>query len=44
MITRVFVGSRGSGRRLVSQLLARGHQVTATTTSEACRKPAMVDA
>ncbi|GAA3257965.1 NAD-dependent epimerase/dehydratase family protein [Nonomuraea helvata] len=35
MIMRVFVagGSGTLGQRLVSQLLARGHQVTATTTS-----------
>ena len=34
---RVFVagGSGVIGRRLVPQLVARGHQVTATTTSEA---------
>ena len=35
MIVRVFVagGSGALGRRLVPQLVARGHQVTATTTS-----------
>lgn len=34
---RVFVagGTGAVGRRLVPQLVARGHQVTATTTSEA---------
>ena len=34
---RVFVagGSGAMGRRLVPQLVARGHQVTATTTSAA---------
>jgi nucleoside-diphosphate-sugar epimerase len=37
MIMRVFVagGSGVLGQRLVSQLVARGHQVTATTTTEA---------
>lgn len=37
MIMRVFVagGSGALGRRLVPQLVARGHQVTATTTSAA---------
>ncbi|MFF4548492.1 NAD-dependent epimerase/dehydratase family protein [Streptomyces sp. NPDC001435] len=37
MVMRVFVagGSGVLGRRLVPQLLARGHQVTATTTSAA---------
>ena len=35
MVMRVFVagGSGVIGRRLVPQLVARGHQVTATTTS-----------
>jgi nucleoside-diphosphate-sugar epimerase len=35
MVVRVFVagGSGAVGRRLVPQLVARGHQVTATTTS-----------
>jgi len=35
MVMRVFVagGSGAAGRRLVPQLVARGHQVTATTTS-----------
>jgi nucleoside-diphosphate-sugar epimerase len=35
MVVRVFVagGTGVLGRRLVPQLLARGHQVTATTTS-----------
>jgi nucleoside-diphosphate-sugar epimerase len=37
MVMRVFVagGSGALGRRLVPQLVARGHQVTATTTSAA---------
>ncbi len=37
MVMRVFVagGSGVLGRRLVPQLVARGHQVTATTTSSA---------
>src|SRR5579872_3329521 len=37
MVMRVFVagGSGVIGRRLVPQLVARGHQVTATTTSAA---------
>ena len=37
MVMRVFVagGSGAIGRRLVPQLVARGHQVTATTTSAA---------
>src|SRR4051794_10571368 len=37
MVVRVFVagGTGVLGRRLVPQLLARGHQVTATTTSPA---------
>src|SRR5271167_4711956 len=37
MVVRVFVagGSGALGRRLVPQLAARGHQVTATTTSPA---------
>src|SRR6266498_153077 len=37
MVVRVFVagGSGVLGRRLVPQLVARGHQVTATTTSAA---------
>jgi len=37
MVMRVFVagGTGGMGRRLVPQLVARGHQVTATTTSAA---------
>jgi nucleoside-diphosphate-sugar epimerase len=37
MVVRVFVagGTGVVGRRLVPQLVARGHQVTATTTSEA---------
>ena len=37
MVVRVFVagGTGVVGRRLVSQLVARGHQVTATTTSAA---------
>src|SRR5512134_1781390 len=37
MVVRVFVagGTGVVGRRLVPQLLARGHQVTATTTSPA---------
>ncbi|MCD9873194.1 NAD-dependent epimerase/dehydratase family protein [Streptomyces guryensis] len=37
MVTRVFVagGSGVLGRRLVGQLVARGHQVTATTTGRA---------
>jgi nucleoside-diphosphate-sugar epimerase len=37
MVVRVFVagGAGVVGRRLVSQLVARGHQVTATTTSAA---------
>jgi nucleoside-diphosphate-sugar epimerase len=37
MVMRVFVagGSGALGRRLVPQLVARGHQVTATTTSPA---------
>jgi nucleoside-diphosphate-sugar epimerase len=37
MVMRVFVagGSGAMGRRLVPQLVARGHQVTATTTSAA---------
>ena len=37
MIMRVFVagGTGVLGRRLVPQLVARGHQVTATTTSPA---------
>lgn len=37
MVMRVFVagGTGVRGRRLVPQLLARGHQVTATTTSAA---------
>jgi hypothetical protein len=37
MVVRVFVagGSGAMGRRLVPQLVARGHQVTATTTSTA---------
>ena len=37
MIMRVFVagGAGVLGRRLVPQLVARGHQVTATTTSAA---------
>jgi nucleoside-diphosphate-sugar epimerase len=37
MVVRVFVagGTGALGRRLVPQLVARGHQVTATTTSEA---------
>ena len=37
MVMRVFVagGSGVLGRRLVPQLVARGHQVTATTTSAA---------
>jgi nucleoside-diphosphate-sugar epimerase len=37
MVMRVFVagGTGVLGRRLVPQLVARGHQVTATTTSEA---------
>lgn len=37
MVMRVFVagGTGVVGRRLVPQLVARGHQVTATTTSEA---------
>ncbi|MEW1773825.1 NAD(P)-dependent oxidoreductase [Streptomyces sp. NPDC086777] len=37
MVVRVFVagGSGVLGRRLVPQLVARGHQVTATTTGEA---------
>src|SRR5258705_12393107 len=35
MVVRVFVagGAGAIGRRLVPQLVARGHQVTATTTS-----------
>ena len=35
MVVRVFVagGTGVMGRRLVPQLVARGHQVTATTTS-----------
>ena len=37
MVMRVFVagGTGVIGRRLVPQLVARGHQVTATTTSAA---------
>jgi nucleoside-diphosphate-sugar epimerase len=37
MVMRVFVagGTGVMGRRLVPQLVARGHQVTATTTSAA---------
>src|SRR6266498_1402327 len=37
MVVRVFVagGTGVMGRRLVPQLVARGHRVTATTTSEA---------
>ena len=37
MVVRVFVagGSGALGRRLVPQLVARGHQVTATATSPA---------
>ena len=37
MVMRVFVagGTGVLGRRLVPQLVARGHQVTATTTSAA---------
>lgn len=37
MIMRVFVagGTGAIGRRLVPQLVVRGHQVTATTTSSA---------
>src|SRR6266487_270153 len=37
MVMRVFVagGTGAIGRRLVPQLVARGHQVTATTTSAA---------
>src|SRR5262245_46331182 len=37
MVVRVFVagGAGAMGRRLVPQLVARGHQVTATTTSPA---------
>ena len=37
MVMRVFVagGTGVMGRRLVPQLVARGHQVTATTTSPA---------
>ena len=37
MVMRVFVagGTGVLGRRLVAQLVARGHQVTATTTSAA---------
>ena len=37
MVVRVFVagGTGVIGRRLVPQLVARGHQVTATTTSAA---------
>jgi nucleoside-diphosphate-sugar epimerase len=37
MVVRVFVagGTGVVGRRLVPQLVARGHQVTATTTSAA---------
>ena len=37
MVMRVFVagGTGVVGRRLVPQLVARGHQVTATTTSAA---------
>src|SRR5215470_11989584 len=37
MVVRVFVAGGGGavGRRLVPQLAARGHQVTATTTSPA---------
>ena len=37
MVMRVFVagGSGVLGQRLVPQLVARGHQVTATTTSSA---------
>ena len=37
MVVRVFVagGSGALGRRLVPQLVARGHQVTATATSAA---------
>jgi nucleoside-diphosphate-sugar epimerase len=45
MVMRVFVagGAGVLGQRLVPQLVARGHQVTATTTSAAPRCMASED-